>query len=107
MKHLIKKAINPLRFFINDSRATGVILILCTICSLLITNLSNTNWYKDVWATSSSIMSSLNLPDSIGKWINDFFMSFFFLLAGMEIKRELIKGELSSFKTAVLPFGAA
>jgi Na+:H+ antiporter, NhaA family len=107
MRSIIKRAINPLRFFINDSRATGVILILCTICSLLLTNLSNANWYKDFWTASISFMSSLNLPVSIAKWVNDFLMSFFFLLAGMEIKREIVKGELSTFKTAVLPFGAA
>jgi NhaA family Na+:H+ antiporter len=47
------------------------------------------------------------LPESPGKWINDFLMAFFFLLAGMEIKRELLNGELSSFKKAILPFGAA
>ena len=47
------------------------------------------------------------MPASFGHWINDFLMAFFFLLAGMEIKRELTIGELSSFKKAVLPFGAA
>ena len=47
------------------------------------------------------------LPHSFLKWINDFLMAIFFLLAGMEIKRELLTGELSSFKRAVLPFGAA
>jgi NhaA family Na+:H+ antiporter len=49
----------------------------------------------------------VNLPHSGLKWINDFLMAIFFLFAGMEIKRELLVGELSSFKKAVLPFGAA
>lgn len=107
MRKFIKKAFNPLRFFINDSRATGVILILCTLCSLLLTNAGNGEWYKYFWDIRLSFMSSLNLPASPEKLINDFLMSFFFLLAGMEIKRELVAGELSSFKRAVLPFGAA
>lgn len=107
MKKYISKAINPLRFFINDSRATGVILILCTVCSLLLSNSRYGEGYRGFWNMHNSGLAGAGLPETPAKLINDLLMSFFFLLAGMEIKRELLAGELSSFKNAVLPFGAA
>jgi len=105
MKRFVTKAINPLRFFIGDSRSVGILLLLCTAFSLLMANTGSGGWYRAIW--NVDVNSILNLPHSPLKWINDFLMAFFFLLAGMEIKRELTNGELSSFKRAVLPFGAA
>ena len=105
MQRLVKKAINPLKFFISDSRSVGVLLLLCTAFSLSMSNLSSGEWYRTMWNAGLSFSS--HLPHSPLKWINDFLMAFFFLMAGMEIKRELISGELSSFKRAILPFGAA
>jgi NhaA family Na+:H+ antiporter len=108
MKAIFKKAISPLWFFINDSRAVGVILLLCTALSLILSNSFIGDGYRNFWTSSfSSFNGTMHLPSSFGHWINDFMMSFFFLLAGMEIKRELLAGELSSFKKAILPFGAA
>jgi NhaA family Na+:H+ antiporter len=105
MKRIVTKAINPLKFFIADSRSIGILLLLCTAFSLFMSNTASGGWYRSVW--NVDINSILNLPHSPLKWINDFLMAFFFLLAGMEIKRELTNGELSSFKRAILPFGAA
>lgn len=105
MTPFVKKAINPLKFFISDSRSVGVILLLCTALSLFMSNTLSGGWYRSMWSTDISSIS--NLPHSPLKWINDFLMAIFFLFAGMEIKRELISGELSSFKRAILPFGAA
>ena len=105
MTRFVTKAINPLKFFISDSRSIGVLLLLCTAFSLLMSNTSGGEWYRTMW--SADMHSILNLPHSPLKWINDFLMAIFFLFAGMEIKRELISGELSSFKRAILPFGAA
>ncbi|MFI5188099.1 MAG: Na+/H+ antiporter NhaA [Chitinophagales bacterium] len=105
MNRFVTKAINPLKFFISDSRSVGVILLICTALSLFISNTLSGGWYRAIWDANMS--SFLNLPHSPLKWINDFLMAIFFLFAGMEIKRELISGELSSFKRAILPFGAA
>jgi NhaA family Na+:H+ antiporter len=105
MKRIVTKAINPLKFFIADSRSIGILLLLCTAFSLFMSNTASGGWYRSIW--NVDINSILNLPHSPLKWINDFLMAFFFLLAGMEIKRELTNGELSSFKRAILPFGAA
>lgn len=107
MTKFIRRAINPIKFFISDSRFTGVLLLCCTAVSLIISNSSNGEAYRGLWNSELHYGLPFELPHSGLKWINDFLMAIFFLLAGMEIKRELIAGELSSFKKAVLPFGAA
>ncbi|HEY4288608.1 MAG TPA: Na+/H+ antiporter NhaA [Puia sp.] len=106
IRPLRHRILTPLRDFINDSRSTGVLLIGCTIVSLLIANTGG-SWYTNGWKTSFPGTAAYHLPASPLEWINNFLMAFFFLLAGMEIKRELTNGELSTFKKAILPFGAA
>jgi NhaA family Na+:H+ antiporter len=107
MKKMLIKAIDPLRILINDSRFTGVMLIVCTVLSIfLANNPGSAEFYKNIWALKL-FTASANLPETSLSWINNYLMAFFFLMAGMEIKRELVSGELSSFKKAVLPFGAA
>jgi Na+:H+ antiporter, NhaA family len=105
-KQLHHRIFSPLREFINDSRATGVLLIGCTLISIFIAN-NSSGWYRDLWNGNMQFTSMLGLPASFVEWINNFLMAFFFVLAATEIKRELLTGELSSFKKAVLPFGAA
>jgi NhaA family Na+:H+ antiporter len=106
MNRFIKRAIDPLRFFIADSRCTGILLLFCTAVSLIISN-ANGGWYRSLWNADIQYGIAINLPHSGLKWINDFLMAIFFLFAGMEIKRELLNGELKGFKKALLPFGAA
>src|SRR5947199_521724 len=103
----VKRALSPLRVFISDSRFIGVLLVSCTIISLLLSNSAHGDFYRSLFTADPDFHLPLHLPDTGLKWINDFLMAFFFLFAGMEIKRELTLGELSSFKKAVLPFGAA
>src|SRR5665213_1341500 len=111
--HLIKKIkqtkFTPLRDLLNDSRTTGVLLLGCTVVSILITNSTDNGWFARFWNNHlrASFLAGPNLPASPIEWINNFGMAFFFVLAAMEIKRELLSGELSSFKKAILPFGAA
>lgn len=107
MTKLIRKAISPLRVFISDSRFIGILLLTCTIASLYLSNSRDGSWYRGIWNSDLHYGIALHLPHTGLKWINDFLMAFFFLFAGMEIKRELTQGELSSFKKAILPFGAA
>ncbi len=107
VKKLIRKAINPLRYFISDSRFIGILLIACTLASLYFSNSANGEWYRGLWTNEMHYGLPFKLPHSSLKWINDFLMAFFFLFAGIEIKRELVEGELSTFKRAVLPFAAA
>ena len=111
----IKKAksfhhfITPLRDLLSDSRTTGVLLVGCTILSLFLTNSLTSGGFNHLWngQFNPGLFSKLRLPNSFIDWVNNFGMAFFFVLAATEIKRELLSGELSQFKKALLPFGAA
>lgn len=93
--------------FINDSRSVGILLLLCTCCSLLIANLPAGAAYLDFWASGSELLHHLHLPHTLHHFINDGLMTVFFFLAGMEIKTELKTGALASVKSAALPVAAA
>jgi len=105
---VIVKKRSILRDLLNDSRTTGVLLFSCTILSLIIANSNDNHWFSSFWNRHFQVGSSrLKLPATPIEWINNFGMSFFFVLAATEIKRELLGGQLSTFKKAILPFGAA
>ncbi len=110
-----KKLFNPLAAFMHDSRAIGIILLCATAISLTIANIPfSSEWYRGLWHISFDgtsqhhiHLSWLILPNNIMIIINDGLMALFFFLAGMEIKRELLSGELSSLKQSLLPVMAA
>ncbi|WP_185288034.1 Na+/H+ antiporter NhaA [Chryseobacterium lactis] len=92
--------------FFNNSQASGIILIFCVLISLLIANSSAAETFQNFLdKVVGTHLFGLEYPVSI--WINDGLMAVFFLLVGLEIKRELVEGELSSFKNASLPIFAA
>ncbi len=87
--------------FFESEKSSGVLLIICTITSLMITNVFIGENYLN-------ILADLYLGGlSIEHWINDGLMAIFFLLIGLELKRELKEGELSNIKNALLPIVAA
>jgi Na+:H+ antiporter, NhaA family len=96
------------RDFFNSEKSSGVLLIVCTIASLLLANLFIGPAYTDWWHHKAGIdAGGIHLHLSIEHWINDGLMTIFFLLIGLEIERELYAGELSSIKNAALPIIAA
>lgn len=86
--------------FFESSKAGGIILILCTIVSLSIANSTLGPAWLGFW---HQYIAGL----SIEHWVNDALMAIFFLLIGLELKRELVNGELSDLKNAMLPMLAA
>lgn len=92
--------------FIHNSQSSGILLIICVGVSLLIANSSLGPAFQNLLDQKiGTEMFELNYPISI--WINDGLMAIFFLLVGLEIKREIVEGELSSLKNASLPIVAA
>lgn len=86
--------------FISSEKSGGILLIFCTLVSLLLANSSLGVQYLHFWHVSIA-----NQP--IEYWINDGLMTVFFLLIGLELEREVYNGELSSIKNALLPISGA
>jgi len=95
--------------FFESEKASGIILILCTVTSIAIANSYFGKSYMDFWHTKVGleIGDTISLKYSLEHWINDGLMAIFFLLIGLEIERELYVGELSNPKNASLPIVAA
>lgn len=95
---------SPLKSFLSDSRAVGIVLVACTVVSLVLSNNSRTgDAYRGWWTTAIASPGGLSLPHDFLGWINDWLMVFFFFLVGMEIKRELLAGELATLRKSLLP----
>lgn len=107
-KNVYNKIYNPfLRFFKNES-ASGIILLIFAIATIIITNSSLSATYNNILHTHLNIgYKDFSLSMSVLHWINDGLMAIFFLVVGMEIKREVVFGELKSFKKTILPISAA
>ncbi|GIV28535.1 MAG: Na(+)/H(+) antiporter NhaA [Bacteroidia bacterium] len=94
--------------FTKSEKNSGLVLIICTIISLLIANSSFSNEYIHFWhqpLTFSFFNVTISYP--LEHWINDGLMTIFFLMVGLEIERELYEGELHPIKNAILPIVAA
>lgn len=92
--------------FLKNSRSSGIVLIFCVATALLIAN-SSLNENFNNFLNYKIGADNLHLKFSVSTWINDGLMAIFFLLVGLEIKREILEGELASFKKASLPIFAA
>ena len=92
--------------FFHNSKSSGIVLIVCVLISLLVANSSLSADFQSL-LDSKLGTDIFHLNYSVSVWINDGLMAIFFLLVGLEIKRELLEGELSDIKKASLPiFGA-
>lgn len=96
--------IEPIKELEESGKLTGILLVLVTVLSLFLSNSQYGASYLQVWDHEIGFAF---LHKSILHWINDGLMPLFFLLVGIEIKREFTKGELSTIKQAIMPIGAA
>jgi len=97
-----------LKKFLSSNSAGGLLLFLSVVISLIIANTPLAENFNNIIQTSLGFESGdIHLKYSVKQWIDDGLMAIFFLLVGLEIKRELVEGELSSPKKAALPILAA
>lgn len=94
--------------FIHSEQAGGFVLLLCTILALIIANSEFAQYYFKIWEIKIGFIGDdYVFRKTLKHWVDDGLMSIFFLLIGLEIKREFISGELSSTQKAILPGLAA
>jgi len=99
---------NFFRTFLHHESVGGVILMICAVLALFCANLPQLYFINEIWHTPVGLsVGNFSLQMSLAHWINDGLMAIFFFVVGLEIKREMMVGELSSFKKASLPIFAA
>ncbi|MFA6958892.1 MAG: Na+/H+ antiporter NhaA [Thermoanaerobaculia bacterium] len=102
------RILTPIQQFMRTEAASGVILGIATIAALVIANSPLRHAYEQLLHLPVRFgIGTFNIEHGISHWINDGLMAIFFLLVGLEIKRELKMGELSDAKAAALPMVAA
>lgn len=96
--------LNVFKNFVKSNNFGGILLFLCVILSLIVANSPMGEKLQNILDTVVGFENeSVHLNYSVSMWINDGLMAIFFLLVGLEIKREIVEGELSSPKKALLP----
>lgn len=105
---LAKKLLTPFQKFVQIESLSGMLLFGATVIALIWANSPYADYYNLLWKTNIGFdtgVVALNKPLIL--WINDLLMAVFFFLIGLEIKREVLIGELNSVRKAVFPLFAA
>jgi len=102
--------IRPFAEFFRTESASGLILLGSSVTALLLANLDAgvARHFPAIWDSTLSLsVNDFRLEKTVAHWINDGLMALFFLVVGLEIKREVLEGELSSMQQAALPLVSA
>ena len=107
MKRFLR-ILRPVEDFMRSESIAGILLMISAVVALVVANSPLAEAYHHIWEYKISINFGGHVIDkSIHHWINDGLMSMFFFVVGLELKREIIAGELSNFRKALLPLAAA
>ncbi|WP_354221954.1 Na+/H+ antiporter NhaA [Bradyrhizobium sp. F1.4.3] len=105
---LVERALSTLQHFLHVEAVSGAVLLLAAAAALLWANSPFAHAYHDFWNQAISLrLGEFVFARSLHFWINDALMTVFFLVVGMEIRREMHEGALSKFDQAILPVLAA
>jgi len=100
--------VRPFQEFAGRETSGGILLLVCTVVALVWANSPWANHYAALWHSPFTVgLGSLHLSKELHFWVNDALMAVFFFVVGLEIKRQLLAGELASPRQAALPILAA
>jgi NhaA family Na+:H+ antiporter len=104
----VQRWVRPFVRFLHVESASGIVLLLCTVVALALANSPWADTFAGLWKLPFRIsVGPWGLDESLLHWLNDGLMTVFFFVVGLEIKRELVAGELRGPQQAVLPVIAA
>lgn len=105
---LVDRVLGPFKRFFSTAAAGGVVLLVCAGFALVAANSPWSGRYHGLWETPLTVGApGFVLTRTLHHWVNDGLMTVFFFLVGLEIKREVLVGELASRRSAALPVAAA
>ena len=100
--------IRPLRDFLTTEAAGGAVVVLAAVAALIWANSPWSGSYDSLWHTSFGIdLGRYRFEMDLRHWVNDALMAVFFFVVGLEIKREIVEGELNDRRKAIVPVVAA
>src|SRR5918994_1171900 len=104
----VERIVRPFQDFAHKQSSGGILLIMATVVALVWANSPWSESYAALWHTKLTVgIGELSISKDLTHWINDGLMAVFFLVVGLEIKREVFVGELSSVRGAALLVVAA
>ncbi len=104
----VDKVVGPLQRFLHVEAASGVVLLVATLAALGLANSPLADGFLKFWKTEVGVsFGDWSFRHSLKHWINDGLMAVFFFVIGLEVKREIVMGELRELRKAALPLAAA
>lgn len=108
VENRIDRFLKPVEGFIHAESTAGILLLFSALAAIIWSNSPWSESYFHLWEYSLSInIGGYGISNTIHHWINDGLMAMFFFVVGLELKREVIAGELSDIRKAMLPLAAA
>jgi NhaA family Na+:H+ antiporter len=103
-----RRLVRPLREFLDTEVSGGVVLLAAAVVALVWANSPWRGGYEGLWTLELSLrLGDIRIAEDLRHWVNDALMALFFFVVGLEIKRELVDGELTEPRRAALPVVAA
>lgn len=107
-QEIINRVTDPLTRFLKVEAVVGATLLIATAVAIILTNSAGSTPFLSFWETPIGLhIGSMDFSRSLQHWINDGLMTLFFFLVALELKRELVLGELRSLRMAALPLSGA
>jgi Na+:H+ antiporter, NhaA family len=102
------QVVRPLRDFLRTEAAGGILLVIGAVAAMIWANSPWSSSYERLWTTSVSVtIGNHTLQLLLRQWVNEGLITIFFFVVGLEIKRELVSGQLATKRAALLPIAAA
>src|SRR3990170_5805332 len=105
---IARRIVRPLNEFLEEESSSGILLLAAAVLAVVWANSPWRASYEDLWHTELAVrFGGRVLREDLRHFVNDGLMALFFLVVGLEIKRELVRGELADLRVAALPALAA
>jgi NhaA family Na+:H+ antiporter len=104
----IHRLARPLARFLHVEAASGVVLLAAAVVAFAIANSPLADWFLGLWKTRLAFgIGDFTMDHSLKHWVSDGLMAVFFFVVGLEVKREIVLGQLRDLRQAALPIAAA